>query len=162
VERLQAGTSIKEGVIALNVFGIQTSGSCEGHIDRGTNAPWIDVQAERSQASEGQMKELLQDREKNKEELKALSAEIERKNLAEQRKLFPHLDEFYRNRDVPFHRRLIIGSVRFGRLESQGARLQKIEDDTTKRERLNEYQAEMSAFIAFLKDKYLREDDAAV
>lgn len=34
---------IKETVIAFNVHGIYTDGSCEGHLDRGLPYPWIDI-----------------------------------------------------------------------------------------------------------------------
>lgn len=37
--------NIKETVVALNVYDINTSGSCEGHIDWGTGAPWVEISA---------------------------------------------------------------------------------------------------------------------
>lgn len=37
---------IIETVAALNLHGIPTSGSCEGHLDHGIPSPWIDVVAE--------------------------------------------------------------------------------------------------------------------
>jgi len=36
---------IKEAVIALNAFEINTGQSCEGHIDNGRSAPWIRIEA---------------------------------------------------------------------------------------------------------------------
>jgi len=36
---------IKEAVIMFNAVGLYTSASCEGHLDRGLPAPWIDVEA---------------------------------------------------------------------------------------------------------------------
>ncbi|MDD5566758.1 MAG: hypothetical protein PHH01_01040 [Patescibacteria group bacterium] len=36
---------IKETVIALNVHNINTSGSCEGHINHGTGTPWVQIEA---------------------------------------------------------------------------------------------------------------------
>jgi len=36
---------IKETVVAFNVVGLPTSASCEGHIDHGISAPWIEVSA---------------------------------------------------------------------------------------------------------------------
>src|SRR3712207_1504419 len=36
---------IKETVVALNVLGINTVASCEGHFDRGTGAPWVAIGA---------------------------------------------------------------------------------------------------------------------
>lgn len=37
--------NIKETVTAFNVFEINTSGSCEGHIDQGCGVPWVEVAA---------------------------------------------------------------------------------------------------------------------
>ena len=36
---------IRETVVALNLIGIPTSASCEGHIDRAKGAPWVKVEA---------------------------------------------------------------------------------------------------------------------
>jgi hypothetical protein len=74
--------------------------------------------------------------------------------LAEQKKIISHLDSFYGSREVPSDRRLILESAGLGRLESQGARFQEIEDEQTRRERLKEYQEEIDAFVAFLREKY--------
>ncbi len=35
---------IFDAVVALNALGINTRQSCEGHVDRGRIAPWVDVQ----------------------------------------------------------------------------------------------------------------------
>ncbi|MDP3769564.1 MAG: hypothetical protein U1A23_00585 [Candidatus Sungbacteria bacterium] len=37
--------NIKEAVIALNMLNINTSASCEGHLDRGNAGPWIDIKS---------------------------------------------------------------------------------------------------------------------
>jgi len=34
---------IKETVAAINLNGFPTSGSCEGHLDHGTAAPWVEI-----------------------------------------------------------------------------------------------------------------------
>ena len=36
-------TGIKESVIALWALGFKTSASCQGHLDHGRLAPWIDI-----------------------------------------------------------------------------------------------------------------------
>jgi hypothetical protein len=36
---------IKEAVAIFNAVGLYTSASCEGHIDRGISAPWIEISA---------------------------------------------------------------------------------------------------------------------
>jgi hypothetical protein len=135
---------IKDGVIALNVLDVNTHGSCEGHLEHGTAAPYIDIRTKIS-------KEEL-------ERWEEVKNEIERRNLEEQRRILPHLDDFYKGRDVPAQRRLVLGNVALGRLESQGARLHKIEDESTRREMLKEYQEEMNEFISFLKEKYFAEE----
>ena len=147
---------IKEGIIALNLFDINTSASCEGHIDHGVYAPWIDIQGKIPKDTREQFQELFKNKGQNEEKLKELSREIERRNLEEQRKILPHLDEFYHGRDVPSHKRLIIENISLGRLESQGVRFQKIEDEKVRQERLQEYREEMNAFISVLKDKYFQ------
>lgn len=35
--------NIKETVTSLNIFDINTSGSCEGHIEWGTGVPWVEI-----------------------------------------------------------------------------------------------------------------------
>jgi len=37
--------NIRETIVALNLSGIPTSASCEGHIDRAKGAPWVKVEA---------------------------------------------------------------------------------------------------------------------
>lgn len=37
--------NIKETLVALNIFGLPTTASCEGHIDRGISAPWVEISA---------------------------------------------------------------------------------------------------------------------
>src|ERR1019366_1216693 len=39
-------TNIRETIVALNLSGMPTSASCEGHTDRGRGAPWITVEAQ--------------------------------------------------------------------------------------------------------------------
>lgn len=41
----RADEGIKEAVVAFNTIGLPTAASCEGHIDHGVPAPWIDVGA---------------------------------------------------------------------------------------------------------------------
>lgn len=36
---------IKEGVTALNANGFGTTGSCEGHVNRGIRYPYVDVES---------------------------------------------------------------------------------------------------------------------
>ena len=40
---------IKEAVIMFNAVGLYTSASCDGHLDHGILAPWIDIEAPTNQ-----------------------------------------------------------------------------------------------------------------
>lgn len=66
------------------------------------------------------------------------------------------LDEFYKERKVSYDRHLIIRPMarNWSRIESQGVDLQEIRSEDIRREKLSEYQKEMSDFTKFLSDKY--------
>ena len=49
---------IKEGIVVLHASGINTTGSCEGHSDRGTGGPYIDVESKELSALWKQMQAL--------------------------------------------------------------------------------------------------------
>lgn len=164
---LPVDEGIKESVVALNVFGINTSGSCEGHLDRGIAAPWIDVQAKKTREGEAlkQQADALFENAETREkegappeeldqiykEYHRLRKEIKRPDLEEVKKLMQQLIDFYADRKVPFDTQLTIAQ---GRLQSQGAILQEIADLSTKEQQLHAFQEEMRAFTIFLKDKY--------
>lgn len=149
--------NIKETVIGLNLLDINTTASCEGHLDHGTNAPYIDIEAKEVAELENRVKEAGNIENK---ETESIIEKIKQKNLEERRKALIVLDEFYRDRQAPFHKRLTIqGMARDrSRLESQGADLQKIEPEEIKKQRLSEYQEEMREFSSFLKDKFFGEE----
>lgn len=143
--------SIKETIVALKLLGIHTTASCEGHLDHGTFAPYIDIEA-----TDALEKEKLLDSMSNAAEIEAAKKEIRHANLKERWKLIQLLDEFYTDRQSPFDKRLTINKGPFGRsrLESLGAALQIITDLPLKSQRLLQYQQEMKAFSEFLKEKY--------
>ncbi len=161
--------NIKETIAVFHVLNINTKGSCEGHVNRGTFAPYVDIESQDIDDLENQLDEIGKALEKAKaavdfqvtlenakEKANQIYKEIERKNLAERKKVMAYLEEFYENRHVPYHQRLILEGLARGwtRLESQGVDLQKIESDEIKQQRLIEYQNEMKAFTEFLKEKY--------
>lgn len=146
--------NIKETVIVLHVLGINTTSSCEGHLDHGTYAPYIDIETKEILYLSEKLKEATK-----KEQVKEIIKEIENKNLEERKRIVAYLDEFYKKRKVPFNEQLMIKGLARGRsrLESQGADLQKIEFEEIKKKQLLQYQDEMREFTAFLKRKYLKE-----
>lgn len=149
-EKIDEG--IKESIVMLGAFDINTTASCEGHIDHGIGGPYIDIEAKDVQ----ELNKRLEEISGNKKEEEKIVSDIEKKNLEERKKLMPFLDEFYKDRNVPYSDRLVVQSKARGwsRIESQGVDLQVIETNDIKKENLSRYQKEMQEFTKFLKDKY--------
>lgn len=143
---------IKETIVALAVLGIETARSCEGHIDWGTEAPYVDVESKEAL----DLKIRLKEAKDSEAELQRIKEEIKQKNLKEREKVMSYFSDFYKERNVPYDRRLIINSMALGlsRIESQGASLQKIRSEEIKKAKLQEYQGEMKMFTDFLKERY--------
>jgi hypothetical protein len=146
---------IKEGVLGLNALGINTTGSCEGHPDWGTYAPYIDIEGEGVEDLDRQLR-ALEDKPENYSQGKQIFAEIERRNLEERKKLQVLLDAFYRGRATTPLRQLFAKKQGWerSRLESHSADSQKTEPEEIRNQRLLEYQGEMRAFVDFLREKY--------
>ncbi len=140
-----------EGLVsALNLLGIRTTGSCEGHADYGCPAPWVKVTAEEDADNEGIL-----------EKFRTL------------------LREFYENRDVNSEVRISIDdSANFGFWIYNGGDAYKKwrangrervirremgekvpkevippKEQAVRAERLPIYQKEMDVFRSFLKEK---------
>lgn len=145
--------NIKETIIALNVLGIHTSGSCEGHVDRGSG-PYVDIESEESEALDARY-----DAADNEQEKDAIAEEMMRKNLEERKKFLPYLEAFYADRKTPITQQLVIqGRGRgWSRLESQGMDLQEIETEQGKQKNLLAFQSEMRNFTTFLKNQFFSE-----
>lgn len=143
---------IKEAIIAFKSLGINTIRSCEGHMDHGAGGPYIDIEAKEVEDLEKHLDEVKD----NEEKFEKIIEEITRNNLKERKKIMTHLSNFYKERNVPYDKRLIINPMGRGwsRIESQGAGLQKIEPEGIKKEKLSEYQQEMRDFSQFLKEKF--------
>src|SRR4051812_35177425 len=92
-------------VVALNVLGISTRMSCEGHLDHGLPYPWVDIEPETLSETKQEISE-------------AEAQEYRKKAMLLQQKLFQYLSEFYSNRTVSYDR--IITLQRNGRIYSHG------------------------------------------
>lgn len=163
---------IFETVVALNVLNINTSGSCEGHLDRGSSAPWVYIAAKGTEELEKRLEEAndalakAYDRASGQDmsietvenlynETERLAGELQTLQLHEIRKVIPYLEAFYNNRHVPEDRHLIIESAGYRNiLESQGAKSLETAPIGARQQKQKEYQEEMWAFTAFLKEKY--------
>ena len=124
---------IRETVVGLNALGINTSASCEGHLNWGTGAPYVDIEA------------------KNKGRAK-LKKNVKR-NQQEIQKVLPLLDKFYSRHKASYDRHLTVQAWGWsiGRLESQGTGVLDALSKAAKAKKLKEYQKEMTAFGKFLK-----------
>jgi hypothetical protein len=163
---------IIDTVIGLNVLGITTRQSCEGHVDWGTGAPWVDVEATGPKVEELEQKareawEVAENAERQhatEDELQKVFGEAHRARREERvehlkvaKKMLTYLDEFYTNRQVPANQRLVL-TYHASRLESQGAAFQDLAEPDVKQQKLLKYQAEMKAFTEFLKEKYYADE----
>lgn len=150
---------IRESVVALRVLGISTSGSCEGHLHKQkSKAPWIDI-GYVSQELRDRLKEAEKAGKELDEKTKKWRLATWRRILQEQERLRALLDDFYRVRDVPPDRRLILQPYPdSGRVLSKGAELQEVNPPEVQREKLKEYQEEIRAFTSFLKARFLSQN----
>lgn len=117
---------IFDTVMALNVLGVPTTMSCEGHLDHGLPYPWVDIGWP---SPEFPVEIRLPG--------KVLSNKPPSPDMGKMQSL---LDEFYCDRTVPPDRRIILGGLR--RIYSRGG------GDPRK---LLEYQQEMREFTEFLR-----------
>jgi len=85
-EKKDLDQKIEKTVKMLNLIGIPTSGSCEGHIDHGAPAPWVKITPQK----EGKESKRLE------------------------KKISELLEKFYKNRDVAEDARITIEAANFG------------------------------------------------
>ena len=177
------GKEIDEGilntVIALNALGFSTTQSCEGHLDWGIAAPWIDINPEESGEEKAKLSsqkfraaEKIQTRLEGKKgyrvtqakigkmhqlwsEGHALQHEADIPQLQLKKKLLDLLGAFYSGRSIPFDQQLSLATFGEGyRLICQGADIQNIAEKTEREAKLTTYQSEMRDFCEFAKKKY--------
>lgn len=163
---------VKDTIVALNLNGIETSQSCEGHLDRAIAAPWIDISVKQtseltilhSQAdlalNRAEQRELEGADEKELDSLYSeyhrLSKEAGKAQIELVKKASALLSEFYAERKVTYDQMLVIQlQGRGGRIQPNGTPVQEIRDEAERTENLRLYQQEMAQFTEFLKKKYL-------
>jgi hypothetical protein len=161
---------IFETVIVFNALGINTSMSCEGHLNRGRAAPWIRFQTKEN-AVQMQAKEAIQHLEHLKEnhaeaseiekwssEVFCLSREASTTCFHEPKHIMDYLEAFYRDRLVPYERQLMLRVDSFGSsmLTVHGEPFQSLHSPEIRQQKLLEYQQEMQAFTVFLKQCYFQ------
>jgi hypothetical protein len=149
---------IKETVAIVNCMELATNGSCEGHLDGQSKAPWIHFEFIPAQLKQEirQARLNLGQGEKTSPQLDALIEEARLKLLGGEARILNLLDEFYGGRRGPAETRLgITFYPDSARLVSQGAKLQDLYPPEIQVRKLRAYQEEMGAFAEFLKTKFL-------
>lgn len=158
-------------VIALNALGIETSASCEGHLDHGVGAPWIDIEVISAYEEVRHVAQMFTHADAARKQQALPDAEIdvlfeeawrEQKRvkaiyLEQRAKLMKYLASFYATRRVPYDQMLVIhprDTAGRARLESLGADFQNSAPLGERTQKLKEYQKEMQEFTAFLKHIY--------
>ena len=131
-------------------------------MERGESTPWVAIHSPDAKKLRPRLREVNaklktlsegdDEFENTVQERDGLWRESDRCRALEFKKISPSLEVFYKNRDVPYDRRLIIDSR--GRLTAQGGIIQWGEDEETRARKLAEYQEEMAAFTEFLKQKF--------
>jgi hypothetical protein len=170
-KRLDSG--ILQTVVALNVFSFSTIASCEGHMDWGHAAPWVDLSTENYTELQEKYKQLSLMRKKilgeGVSEVRKIKEQDPLEDLRRQEEvlrqpllrkiqlLFSLLDNFYTGRVVPFDVRLNLrplGAL-VVRMESQGAIIQA-SSELRRFDKLREYQLEMETFCQFLQRRFFK------
>lgn len=168
---------IAETVVFLNLLGITTSQSCEGHLEHGTGAPWVDIEDESVNGQCEEATKLFKLATQRKQQLGSINEEIlqlfeqahqarlavKRKHINLRQRLLSLLAAFYGQRQVAFDIHLVIQARVDGksRLESQGADMQDVLPLEQRQQKLQVYQQEMQAFTAFLKHLYFAQEELA-
>lgn len=166
---------IRDLIIALNAVGVQTLASCEGHLEHGLAAPWVDVgtPAARPLAKEAYRKlqsveqarahnASLEERHALRESADQAQMAVKQLHMAERLKLMGYLDQFYTHRRIPFDVHLILNHLEWTgiiRLESQGANCQDCLPSDERARKLVAYREEMQAFAAFLKAQFFTTEE---
>lgn len=178
---------IKDTVIVLNLLGLTTRQSCEGHFDWGCPYPWVDFVINQPEAEILAMQfdqifindffeSLMELRSKYPgftdeeiyktpegqqllplyNQLGILTSQYDDIARVEMKPLLDLIDQFYENRDVEAHQKLVIefSGIGLTRLESQGWDEQEKRVGSEREKYLKLYQQEMQAFTEFLTEIY--------
>jgi hypothetical protein len=147
-------TGIKETVIALKALGLETQGSCEGHLDHGTKAPWVDI----GSVPEDSARRALTNAERSETVPQRSTIEAREKIFAERTQILRLLDEYYGTHNPTSTSRLI-PLFRLGetRIISQGYGIQEGLDEKEQAMMLSAYREEINRFTVWMRDEYFHQ-----
>ncbi len=157
---------IKNAVLYSNLLGIPTTGSCEGHVNHGSPAPWIKVTTPFEPAGGKRLTDAYRRWQMKDREIR--------------RRALKFLGEFYKGRNAPRDIRLVIKNANSGFWIHNGgddyARWRKFvdksvikikygqktkgiidkEEQNRRVRKLPARQKEIASFAKFLKGKYIK------
>lgn len=169
------GRPIDEGifdvVLYLNLLGIETEASCEGHLDHGVAAPWIDFVPPASKQyttlqkearvcweqliaarDEGEPSSVI---EKIQQDYTSIHDEISLLLRDSLKPLVELLNEFYQDHNTRYEHMLMLhNSYQFVRLSHVGELFQDLRGKDQRKKHLIHYQKEMQEFMSFLRMKW--------
>ncbi len=166
--------NIKETVIVLNLLGLKTVRSCEGHLDSGCSYPWVDMDLSNPHFDELSKKHdelLMQIKSEAKKdnlsesEQEALNALIQdRRAIADEIDLLLHekidpihqlFTNYYQEHSTSYERTLYVLPFRLARMRSLGSDFMGTLQSAEKAEKLQQLQDEMGKFTDYLIVQYL-------
>jgi hypothetical protein len=147
-------SGIIETVVAFKALGLQTVASCEGHLDYGIKAPWVDIGSVSDDTAKVALTRRKSEKQIDNEDIDKVKETLT-KIYTERKRILDLLNEFYMSRGVTGAYRLIALS-RLGetRIINQGYDIQDGAMNSVQAEKLAEYQKEMQQFGQWMKDKY--------
>lgn len=142
-------------VVALNVIGLTTIQSCEGHEDHGKAAPWVMISSPAARKLARQAAAISAQAEQDEEYAQARELRGQAQELCahEQQTLLNYLAVFYQARHVPYDQMLVVSTRNLSVyvLENIGAATLRVQPAETQADKRRAYQKEMQDFAAFLK-----------
>lgn len=167
-QKIPIEDGVRDAVIGLNIHGVITNASDEGHAERLHAAPWIqftmsDDEDLHKLAIELDIEaDMLHAHDPNDPKLARIAEEASRRNReyeAGKAKVFQQvgalLSEFYQGRTINNWNSVLKINGFERTITPNGALIQPSLDEEQRRRNLEEYQEEMQAFGAFLKLRYL-------
>lgn len=142
---------IKETIAALNLLGVNTSASCEGHPKWGLPYPWVDIQTPKGYDLSAKAFKF----KAGSKEFKKIVDKITILNVKESKKMLEILNKYYKNYSTDYNNILVISSQGWGsgRLQPNASILAEMDKTPNRLKLLKIYQKEMQLFTKFLKSE---------
>ncbi len=160
-----------ETVLYFNLLGIETAASCEGHLDHGVAAPWVDFNPKETLKYK-QLQKSAEEKLKKAEDTRGrISRKVMRGEIFKEytdtlqeisvllkndiEPVLKLLNEFYKEHVCIYEHMLVFRNVfQFTRLTFVGEFMQDARTKAEKKKELHLYQQELKEFTLFLRRKF--------